>query len=408
MKYIPISKPCISNSVFDINNNRSITNIIKNGKLTTGEVVSELESEFTKYIGSNFHQSVAVSNGTVALQLALECIKNNLNISQFDKKDRYIIVPSFSFNATANVVLLSGFKPLFVDVDDDGLISYDSILRVYKENNHLKIIGIIGVHLYGKAFDVVRIKREFPFLYIIEDCAQAAGLKISGKHVGTIGDYGCFSFYSTKNMTSGEGGMIISNSDNVELIKKLRNHGIDSTNYYGTSQSLKYNQTYLGYNYRMCEINAAMALSQLHELDEMNRKRFDNALLYEKLISNPNYIFKPMFDINDRNSHVFHQYTIKVLEQYTGEPFPNNKLKLYLEDKGIQSDIYYPEPLPMLKYYIRYRLDEYDKRMGIYHEYDNASVQSTVVLSIPVHPQLTREQVEYISRMINEYRNDVV
>ncbi len=179
---------------------------------------------------------------------------------------------------------MAGFKPLFADVDDDGLITVETIKEVLEYNEHLNVVAIIGVHLYGNCFDVEKIKNEFPTLYIIEDCAQAAGLRVGDKHVGTIGDYGCFSFYSTKNMTTGEGGMVLSDEDDAIYIKQLRNHGIDNSNVCGSLQSMKYNQPYFGYNYRMCEINAVIGMQQLDVLDCLNSIRYTHATIYDEKI----------------------------------------------------------------------------------------------------------------------------
>jgi len=253
-------------------------NIIESGELTTGKYVKGFERGLDLYTGRRKCTST-VNSGTAALHLACECVKRKLK-GEID--DCYIIAPSFSFNATANVILMAGFKPLFADVDDDGLITVETIKEVLEYNEHLNVVAIIGVHLYGNCFDVEKIKNEFPTLYIIEDCAQAAGLRVGDKHVGTIGDYGCFSFYSTKNMTTGEGGMVLSDEDDAIYIKQLRNHGIDNSNVCGSLQSMKYNQPYFGYNYRMCEINAVIGMQQLDVLDCLNSIRYTHATIYDE------------------------------------------------------------------------------------------------------------------------------
>ena len=404
MDYIPISKLKISDNVFDIEDVNSITNIIKSGRLTTGDVVDKFESDFWRYSGCKY-KPIATNSGTSALHLALECVKDMDNLVNPNDDNKYIIVPSYSFNSTANSVIMAGFKPIFADVNCDGLITLDSIKKVIDNNKNLDIIGVIGVHLYGKTFDVESIADEYKdILYIIEDCAQAVGAyaewKDGYKHVGLVGDFGCFSFYSTKNIACGEGGMIISDKHDMnEHIKSLRNHGIVNNN--KTKQSMKYNQPNFGYNYRMCNINASIGISQLKELDMYNNKRFTNATIYDDMITN--YIVrKPKLDREFKKSHVFNQYTINVKDN--GGLFLNYKLQSYLENKGIQSEVYYPEPLPLLKYYIKRSTS-----LG-YNQYDDYKVAkwlSSTSLSIPVHPHLTLREILYIVNAINEYTYEI-
>ncbi len=257
-KYIPIARPITADEEL-----KAIEEVLKSGMLAQGKAVNEFENIFSNYIGVK--NSAAVSNGTIALDLALKA----LGIKEGDE----VITTPFTFIATANSILYQKARPVFADVDRETFnINPDEALN--KMTCRTK--AIIGVHLFGHPFDVGAIKDicEDHELLLIEDCAQAHGAEYQGKKVGSFGT-GCFSFYPTKNITTGEGGIVTTDNDEIaDSCRLLRNHG----------QSSKYLHTVLGYNYRMTDIQASIGIVQIRKLDRFNRVRIQNAKYLNKYI----------------------------------------------------------------------------------------------------------------------------
>lgn len=359
---IPLIKP-----ITDDQEARNVMEVLNSGILANGEWVNRFEDEFAKYIGTEY--AVATSNGTVALDIALKA----LNIEAGSE----VIVPDFTFIATANAALFQNAKPIFADIDERTYkIDPEDVLSKITA----KTKAIIGVHLFGHPFDVRAIKEicEDHHLFLIEDCAQAHGAEYNGQRVGSFGDVGCFSFYATKNMTTGEGGMVT--TDNEELKQRLGliiNHG----------QSQKYLHTSLGYNYRMTNLQAAIGVAQLQKLDNFNARRISNAGYLNAHLSIPGLITP--FKANNVK-HVYHQYVIKIKD---GFPASRDKLIDYLAQKGIGSAIHYPYPIHKQPLY---------KSLGYQDgQCKNADEASRTVLSLPVFPGLTDQDREYICDQIN-------
>jgi perosamine synthetase len=287
-----------------------------------------------------------------------------------------VITTPFSFIATANAILYQRAKPVFADVNEKTFnITPEAILNNITE----KTRAIIGVHLFGHPFDVKAIQEicEDHKLLLIEDCAQAHGAEYQNKKVGTFGT-GCFSFYPTKNITTGEGGMITTNNDEImESCRLLRNHG----------QSSKYFHTILGYNYRMTDIQAAMGIVQLRKLDEFNKKRIQNAEYLNKNIG-ASGITTPYVEKNVK--HVFHQYVVTIDENI----IDRGALITYLTNNGIGSAIHYPMPI--------YKQPLYQE-LGFKDNCPVAERLVSMVLSLPVHPSLEEEDLRYIVDTINNY-----
>jgi perosamine synthetase len=364
-KMIQIAKPIIGNDEI-----QAVTEVLKSGMLAQGKVVSEFEADFAHYIG--VQNAIAVSNGTVSLDLALKAI----GIKPGDE----VIVPSFTFISTANAVLFQGAKPVFADVDERTFtINPNDVLE--KVGNRTK--AIIGVHLFGHPFDVDAIQEicEDHNIELIEDCAQAHGAEYEGRKVGAFGIVGCFSFYATKNMTTGEGGMITTKSDEVaKTCRLLRNHG----------ESQKYYHTILGYNYRMTEIQAAIGIAQLKKLDGFNEKRISNAEYLNK------HIKLSGLKLPCRKNgvkHVYHQYAVTI-EEEEGFPMSREAFIQYLREKDIGCAIHYPLPIHQQPLY---------KQLGYTDESVQCSVATALsrkILSLPVHPALRDENLIYITETI--------
>jgi len=360
---ISIAKP-----VFGKEEQKEIAKVLNSGMVAQGEWVNKFESEFAKYIGTKY--AVQTTSGTTALHLALL----SLGIGKGDE----VITTPFTFVATSNAILYTGAKPVFVDIEEDTF-NIDSNLIERKITKKTK--AILLVHLYGCPVNMAKIKKvaNKHGLYIVEDAAQAHGAKFKGRKVGSIGDLGCFSFYATKNMTTGEGGMVTTNSFKLaQKMKALRNHGMMELNY-------KYD--FLGYNYCPTNISAALGLVQLKKLDKLNAKRIKNAKYLSRNLKNVKGITLPTIPKNV--THVFHQFTIKINKDFS---ISRDSFIEHLEKEGIKARVYYPLPLHKQKLY---------RDLGYK---DNLPVVEKIakeVLSIPVHPSLTKKDLSKIVKSFN-------
>ncbi|WAI01377.1 DegT/DnrJ/EryC1/StrS family aminotransferase [Methanogenium organophilum] len=357
---IPIAKPTVGEEEI-----AAVAAAIRTGMLATGPEVTAFEEEFADYC--NVEHAVGMNTGTAALHTALRA----LGIGHGDE----VIVPAFTFIATATAVSMCGAKPVMVDVDER---SYTIDPEEVSEYLNAKTKAVIGVHLFGQPFavdPVAEICADADVL-LVEDCAQAHGAMYRGEKVGGFGAAGCFSFYPTKNMTTGEGGMVTTNDPLLaERCRRIANHG----------QSDKYLHTELGYNYRMTSIGAAIGRVQLRKLDAMNRRRQANAAYYTKHLD--------AFGLNTPLicagcTHVFHQYVTECTDA-----FPTNRetLMAYLLEKGIGTAVHYPMPVHHQPFYAG--------DPGVVCPVSDEL--SGRVLSLPVHPGVTEEDCAYIVETIN-------
>jgi perosamine synthetase len=361
---IPIAKP-----IFGEEEITAVQDVLESGLVVQGKRVEAFENAFADYCGVN--HAVAVSNGTIALDVALKA----MGIKEGDE----VIVPDFTFIATANAILFQGAQPVFADVDDRLFtIAISDIM----EKVTSKTKAILGVHLFGHPFDIKAIRDicDDHGLLLLEDCAQAHGAEYGGERVGCFGELGCFSFYATKNMTTGEGGMITTNNAELaQTCRLLRNHG----------ERQKYYHEMLGYNYRMTELQAAIGLVQLKKLEDFNEARMKNADFYSTHLQ-PQGLKLPTK--KEQVKHVYHQYAVTVEDDF---PRSRDALMQYLRAKDIGSAIHYPLSI---------------HNQPLYHElgYTDESVRCPVatalarkILSLPVHPAVSDEELEYITETIN-------
>ncbi len=366
-RYIPISKPFIGEEEI-----KAVEKVLLSGMLAHGEEVEEFEKEFAEYIG--VEHAVAVVNGTAALDILLKAI----GVREGDE----VITTPFTFIATANSILFQGAKPVFADIDPKTY-NLDPGDVVEKITSRTK--AILVVHLYGQPADMNAFREiaEDHKLFLIEDAAQAHGAEYRGQKVGGLGDGAIFSFYATKNMTTGEGGMITTNNDEIaRKARLLRNHG----------QVEKYVHEILGWNLRMTNIMAAIGRVQLRRLDELNSVRNTNAEYLSKELGKINGIETPY--VAPDVKHVWHQYVIRVRGD-TG--VSRDDLKKYLAEKGIGTAIHYPIPIHQQPLY---------RQLGYPQDIcPNAIKASREVLSLPVHPLLSRDDLEYIVERIKEAFN---
>jgi len=365
---IPIAKPVFSEE--EIN---AVKEVLTSGFVVQGKKVEELEKKFADYI--NVNHAIAVANGTIALDVALKA----LGIKQGDE----VIAPSFSFISTANSILFQGAKPVFADVGERTFnINPKDVLKKITDRTK----AIIGVHLFGHPFNVKAVQDicEDHNLILIEDSAQAHGAEYGGKKVGGFGIAGCFSFYATKNMDTGEGGMITTEDDEIaKRCRLLRNHG----------ESQKYYHTILGYNYRMTDIQAAIGLVQLKRLNEFTEKRIKNAEYLDKHIKVSG--LKLPYRKNGVK-HVYHQYAVTI-EEEEGFLMSRDEFIKYLKDRGVGCGIHYP--LPIHKQPLYQQLGYTDENVLC----PVATALSKKILSLPIHPALNDEELKYIVEVINSY-----
>ena len=361
---IPINAPQIGEEEIE-----AVVKVLKSGVLThglgAGPMVKKFEEEFAKFVGAR--HAIAVNSGTAALHMAV--------LAAGVKRGDEVILPSFTFVATAETVVLAGAKPVFVDIDPETYtVSPEEVEKAVSG----KTKAIIAVDLYGMSADMKPLREiaDKHGLRLIEDAAQAHGAVYDGKPVGAYADMACWSFYASKNMTTGEGGMITTNDE--ELAEKLR-----LTRCHGEQQ--KYMSTLIGHNYRMPEIEAAIGLVQLERLPSFLARRRENAeRLTAKLCGAKNLQF-PREQPKCRNS--WYLYTVRLKDASRQE---RDTVVEQLKSKGIGAEIYYPWPIHMMPPYRRY------KRFRL-TETEKASEQ---VFSLPVHPGVKTEHVDYIAETV--------
>ncbi|MBH44342.1 MAG: hypothetical protein CMD88_02655 [Gammaproteobacteria bacterium] len=343
----------------------SVQQVLESGQYILGQNVIKFEKNLSKYIGSKY--SISCNSGTDALILSLMC----LGITREDE----VITSPFTYFATAEAITLCGAKPIFIDIDKDSFnINPEKISQAITK----KTKAIIIVHIFGQPANMIEIKKickKFN-IKIIEDCAQSIGSKIKSMKTGAFGDFGCFSFFPTKNLgCAGDGGAIVtSNKSFAEKLFKLRNHG-------GVNRN---NHEFIGMNSRLDEIQAAILNVKLKHLDSFNRKRNEIAKLYKRLINNKN-IKLPYHSKN--NYHVYNLFTLQVKNR--------DKFCKYLNKNKIPFGIYYPTPL-----YKQKSLKKIcsPKKLPIVEKITKECV------SIPMFPELDYDSIKYISNIINKFK----
>jgi len=358
MRMIPLAKPQIS-----WRERSAVIKVLKSSSLAQGPEVMAFEKEFSKIVGDR--DCVAVNSGTSALHLSLIA----LGITENDE----VIVPSFTFAATANVVALVGAKPIFIDIDPK---TYCMDPTAMAKAITKKTKAVIVVHLYGLPANMNQIMQiaNKNSLYVVEDAAQAHLASINNQNVGTYGDAAAFSFYPTKNMTSGEGGMIVlKNSTNARLCRLLRNQGMET----------RYQNEIVGFNLRMTDIHAAIGRCQLKKLSEATDKRIKNA---QFLSSNLNCDTLPF--VPEGYKHVYHQYTVRIV-------IKRDTFSKLLREKGVGNDVYYPTPV--------HRLPSFNFKIKL----PNTISASKEVLSLPIHPSLSKRQLRKIVDSFNKIQEEV-
>jgi dTDP-4-amino-4,6-dideoxygalactose transaminase len=342
---------------------QAVMEVLDSGILAQGPRVKAFEEGFAQMCGVN--HAIATSSGTTALHVALLAH----GIGAGDE----VITPAFTFIASANSILYTGARPVFVDIDPR---TFNMDVSQIESAITPRTKAILPVHLYGLACDMdpimsLALKHG---LAVIEDACQSHGAVYKGKKAGSFGT-GAFSLYPTKNITSGEGGMITANDPVVdEKCRVIRQHGMRRRYYHDE----------LGYNFRMTDVHAAIGLAQLNKLEKFNTQRQANAKF---LSENLKGVVTPL--VPDGYTHVFHQYTIRV---------PDGKrdaLRAHLQERGVGSEVYYPVPIHQQSFYV--------SELGYKVSLPETEKATAEVLSLPIHAALTASDLEEITVAVNEF-----
>jgi perosamine synthetase len=360
---IPINLPQIGEEEI-----QAVVKVMRSGMLTsglgTGPNVTEFEKNYAKFAG--VRNAIAVNTGTAALHAAI--------MATGVKNSDEVILPSFTFVATAEAVVLSGGKPVFADIDPETLtLSPQAIEKAITK----KTKAIVPVDLYGLPADIKPI-REIACKHniaIVEDSAQSHGATCEGKPAGALADLACWSLYAAKNIGTGEGGVVTTDNDELsQTVRMIRTHG----------EKAKYQSLILGTNYRMTEIQAAIGVVQLRRLPDLLVKRARNAQRLTKNFEKTEKIKLPPELKNRKPS--WYLYTIRIKD--ISENARNDIIKK-MHDKGIGAEAYYPTPVHQMPYY--------RENFGTFNlpETEKAAKQ---VLSLPIHPSVTEEQIDFIAQ----------
>jgi len=356
----------------------NIDKVIKESTFILGPEVKELEDKIAQYIGVK--HCIGCSSGTEALVLSLRALAIKIKGQEYFDKNEKIITTPFTFTATGDAILRAGATPVFVDIDLNTYNIDPKKIREYL-NRSKNVVGIIPVHLYGHPAnmdEIMKIAREYN-LFVVEDVAQAFGSMWKDKKLGSFGTTGCFSFFPSKNLGGfGDGGMVSTNDGEIaEIIRMLIKHGGKD----------KYNVEHIGYNARLDTLQASILLAKFKYVDEFNERRRRIAEFYNKELKNIKEIVLPKEEVN--SYHVYHQYTIRVKNG------KRDKLKKFLQEKGISSMVYYPFLLKDMKVF--------SDRCEVYGNLKRAEEATKEVLSLPIEPLLKEEDILKVTNTIKEF-----
>lgn len=367
----------LSDIDLDQREEKAVLKVLRSRWLSQGPITDRFEKAFSKYLGGG--EAIAVSSGTAALHLALA----SLPIGQGDE----VLLPSLTFVATANAVLYIGAKPVFVDItsEDDLTLSPEEIEKRITPRSK----AILVMHYGGypcQMSSIIEIAKRYG-LYVVEDSAHAPGAEYGGKRCGRIGEVGCFSFFSNKNLVTGEGGMVVTQDKELaQKIRKKRSHGMGRLSwdkYQGHLAS--YDIQRVGYNYRITEIQSALGLIQLKKLDRNNRKRRRLATAYRKALCEIGGISIPFSNL--RGNPSYHLFPILL------SPLMDRKRVMErLKDFGIQTSIHYP-PVHLFSLY----RESFGWKEGMLPKTEEVSRRE---ITLPLYPRMEVEDVRWIVNKI--------
>ena len=346
----------------------AVRRVMESARFIGGPEVTGLEEEVARY--SRTPHGIACASGTDALLLSLRA----LGVGPGDE----VITTAYSFFASAGTIVNAGGTPVFVDIDPR---SYNMDTHRLEAAITPKTKAVIAVHLYGQCCDLTAVKAvcDKHQIWLIEDAAQAIGSEWEGKRAGSVGDFGCFSFFPSKNLGgAGDGGMIVaSNPEFADKLRLLREHGAKP----------KYYHSIVGTNSRLDALQAAILRVKLRHLDRWSEARAHNADLYDKLFEGSR-IGRPYRD--PRARHIFNQYVVRSPRR--------EELKKFLADRGIGTEVYYPVPLHLQKCFapLGYKVGEMP----------HSEVAANETLALPIYPEVGEERIRYVVQMVREFSDN--
>lgn len=363
-KVIEISKPNIGKEEIE-----RVVKVLKSGFLSQGILVEKFEEKIANYCGAKY--AIAVSSGTAALHCALY----GMGISIDDE----VITSPFTFIATANAILMQKAKPIFCDIKEDTFnIDPSQIER--KITKKTKVI--LPVSMYGHTYDVAEINAiaKNHKLRVLEDAAQSIGAEYKKRKTGSLADVTIFSLYATKNITSGEGGIITTNNETVAKNCRIFRH-------HGQKENTNYEYVSLGYNYRMNDVTAAIAIEQLKKIEKLTKIRRKNAKLLSLGLTNITGLILPTENTNYKD--VFYQYTVRITGKFK---VSREEFIRYLKDQSIVARVYFPKPLHLYPH-----IEKLGYKKG---DFPIAERLANEVVSLPVHPLVSEKDINYIIKTI--------
>ena len=358
---------------------KKVTEAIRRGMYwATGPNVQEFEKSLAKYVGVNY--AVTFNSGTSALHAVL--------IAHGIGRGDEVIVPSFTFISTANAPLFVGAKPVFAEIEEK---TYGLDPQDVKRKITSKTRAIIPIHYGGcpcQIKEIIKIAKKYNLL-LIEDAAESLGATINGKKVGSFGNAAMFSFCAPKVITTGEGGAIVTNSREIfEKLKLIRSHGrAETSDYFSSSEYLEY--ITLGYNFRMSNITAALAIAQLEKIDKIIEMRRQKATYMTQRLSQIKEITPPQ--VPDNFFHIYQMYTIKV----NGGKTKRDNLMKYLNEKGIMAKVYF-YPVHLTQFYKK----NFGYKGG---ELPITEKISNEVLTLPMYPHITEKEMDNIVEEVKNF-----
>lgn len=376
--YIPFCRHSIGSDEI-----KSVTKVLKSAWLTMGPLTLEFEKAFASYIGSKY--ALAVNSCTAALHLML--VANKISVGD------EVIVPSFTFAATANVVVHAGAKPVFADIDQETLcLDPQSVIKKISS----KTKAIIIVHYGGRCAEVSKIKEiaNEKGILVLEDAAHGLGASYKGKMVGNLGNSTAFSFYATKNLTTIEGGMLTTNNQKIyKQASVLRLHGLSTEAWkrYSKGHSAKYQVLAAGFKYNMTDLQAAIGLSQLEKYRRLQKRREEIAGLYLDGLSGLSGAILPLKSSKD-NQSAWHLFPIRLVAKKAN--MNRDEFIVRLAEKGIGTSIHFL-PLHLQPFYLKNFCTK-TSRLAVTEKV------AKEVVSIPLYPNLTNKEVKKIVTSVRE------
>lgn len=366
---IPLVRPIIGEEEIE-----AAVRVLRSGQLAQGPETSAFEAEFADFIGVK--HAVAVNSGTAAIHAALAA-------AGVQSGDEVITTP-FTFAATATPILMQGARPVFVDIE---AATFNADLERLAEAVTPRTKAVIAVDLFGQPVDIRAMDRlRSKSVAVIEDACQAIGASRGGIRAGALMDAGCFSLYATKNIMTGEGGMLTTDSDAIaDSARRFRQHG----------QGARYEYLELGYNYRMTDVLAAIGRVQLKRTENITARRQQNASQYTDRLTGIQGVTVPY--VAPTVQHAYHQYTIRIDSSKTRNGANRDAVRSFMDKLGVSTGVYYPTPLHLNPLFSRF-----SDGVG---SFPNAELCASQVLALPVHPGIDEAAVGRVCDAIRDAVN---